>query len=57
MPTSSSGRASRSRTRETFAALPPAYGAIEMADIAHVDGVDATTVAEVLFELGERLGL
>ncbi len=42
---------------ETFAALGPAYGAIEMADIALSTGVEATTVAEVFFELGEQLGL
>ncbi len=42
---------------ETFAALAPAYGAIEMADIALSTGTVATTVAELFFELGEQLGL
>ncbi|WP_255565910.1 NAD-glutamate dehydrogenase [Mumia sp. zg.B21] len=42
---------------EAFAALGPAYGAIEMADIALSTGVDASTVARVFAELGEQLGL
>lgn len=42
---------------ETFAALGPAYGAIEMADIALSTDTPAATVAQVFFELGEQLGL
>ncbi|MGH1563370.1 NAD-glutamate dehydrogenase [Mumia sp. DW29H23] len=42
---------------EIFAVLGPAYGAIEMADIALSTGIPAATVAQVFGELGEQLGL